>query len=81
MGTVTIAELDDREDKVYALGLNPDDYSDPELDDLLELLEARFDHAGWLVVGLPIEGNIEISEIDPEEVQEIIDYQNIKRGL
>lgn len=77
----TIAELDDVEDKVYALGMNLNDFSKYEIDDLLELLEDRFDEADWMVLDLPMEGSVEISEMDPEEVREIMDYQNIVGDL
>lgn len=74
---VTIAELDDAEDKVYALGLNLDVYDEPDLDALFDLLDSRFEEAGWMILGLPIEGSVEISEMDPADVEEIIDTHNL----
>lgn len=73
----TIAELDDEEGKVYALGLNLDAISERDLDDLLDLLDRRFEEAGWMVFGFPIEGSVEISEMDPADVEEIIDTHNL----
>lgn len=73
----TVAELDDVENKVYAFGLNLDQYSRHDLDDLMELLEDRFDHAECIILNLPIEGSVEISELEREEFMEMIGYENI----
>lgn len=78
---VTIAELDDSEGRVYVFGVNAKSLTGDELSDFNETLERTFDNAGWLVVGAPIQGSVEIVEMTKEAARELIDYGNLAGGI
>lgn len=74
---VTLTELEDEPGKVYAIGMNLDDLHENDIDDIIEAFDMVLEEAEFVLVSLPIEGSVEISEIDPEEIQEVIDYNDV----
>lgn len=77
----TIAELDDEVGKVYVLGVDMTDMTADEKDAFADSFARPFDDARVVVIGLPIEGSVEISEMDRDEMQELIDYHNVMEGV
>lgn len=78
---LTIADLDDEAGKVYAFGMDIEAFSDEALVDLREHIETTFEEAAWMLVNLPIEGSVEISEMDREEVLAAVEDHNVVGNL
>lgn len=71
-----VVKLEDKPGVVYVIGLNVDDIRQPELVEVMEMLERRFDEANWLVLNLPTDV-VEVTEMNYEEAQDIFGPENI----
>lgn len=75
-GEINIDHLEDEKGTVYAFGI-PEKMDDVEVETVIDMLDHRFDHAGWMVVNLPIEEGYRIDELEDEQVERIINPDEI----
>lgn len=80
--TVTIAELDDDEGKVYVFGLpeemiGGEDSLEPTLDEVHENLSRLFDHACIILFKNPPEGDVTVGELSPEDVERVLEAEHV----
>jgi hypothetical protein len=81
---MSVMELEDDPDKVYLVGIQTSDLSEDEREDVVgetrRVLDANFDNAGVVVSPMPVEG-MQVAQLDEDEVQDLIDYHNIKEEV
>jgi hypothetical protein len=82
--TLSVMELEDDDDKVYLVGIQTSDLSEEEREDIVgetrRVLDANLDNAGVVVSPMPVEG-MQVAQLDEDEVQDLIDYHNIKEEV